>query len=254
MTIGIIGLGIVGQAVATGLCEISDMDLKLLVSERTREKSAALAARYPEKVEVSEDNQDIVDRADWVVLAVLPKQAEEVLAGLRFHEGQKFISLVPTLSLKRASELTGLTQVFDVLPMPFCAKHLGPVAMNPGDEEIGAVLNRMGTLVVAQSADEMACFRTVTCLMSAYYQLLAKSQELFTDAGASPENAEAYIASFFEALAVQAQVRPESLQGLALEMTPGGLNHYIWSHLGEAGMYDLWKKLMGDVLARVKKD
>ena len=254
MTVGIIGLGIVGQAVATGLCEIPDMELKLLVSERTKEKSAALAARYPDRVEVSADNQDIVDRSDWVVLAVLPRQAEPVLEGLRFHPGQKFISLVPTLSLKRAAELTGLPAVFDVLPMPFCAKHLGPVAMNPGDEEIGAVLSRMGTLVVAQSADEMACFRTVTCLMSAYYQLLAKSKELFTDAGASAENAEAYITSFFEALAVQVQVRPENLQEMALEMTPGGLNYYIWNNLGEAGTYDLWKKLMEDVLARVKKD
>lgn len=254
MTIGIIGCGIVGQAFATGLCEIPDMDLKLLVSERTKEKSSALAAKYPDKVEVVAENQQIADRADWVVLAVLPRQAEPVLEGLRFHAGQKFISLVPTLSLKRAAELTGLMEVFDVLPMPFCAKHLGPVAMNPGDEEIGAVLNRMGTLVVAQSADEMACFRTVTCLMSAYYQLLAKSKELFTDAGASAENAEAYISTFFEALAIQAQVRPENLQELALEMTPGGLNHYIWSNLGEAGTYDLWKKLMEDVLARVKKD
>ena len=254
MTIGIIGCGIVGQAFATGLCEIPDQEIKLLVSERTKEKSAALKERYPDKVEIFSDNQKIVDSADWVVLAVLPKQAEAVLESLSFRHGQKFISLVPTLSLKKAAEMTGLTEVFDVLPMPFCAMHLGPVAMNPGNEEVGAVLKGLGTLVVAQSADEMACFRTVTCLMSAYYQLLAKSKELFTDAGASPENAEAYISTFFEALAKQAQVRPENLQELALEMTPGGLNYFIWKDLGEAGLYERWKARMEDVLARVKKD
>ena len=254
MTIGIIGVGIEGMAVATGLLEIRDTELQLLLSERTKAKSAALKEKYPDRVKVFEDNQDVVDGSDWVMLAVMPKQAENVLSALKFHAGQKFISLVPTLSLKRAAELTGLPDVFDVLPMPFCAKHIGPVAMYPGDEEVGAVLRKLGTLVVAQNGTEMACFRTVTCLMSAYYQLLAKSKELFTDAGASAENAEAYISTFFEALAKQAQLRPENLQELAEEMTPGGLNYFIWNDLGEAGLYDRWKQLMEDVLARVKKD
>lgn len=254
MKIGIIGVGIEGMAVATGLLGIEDMDLQLLLSERTRAKSAALKEKYPDRVEVFADNQDVVDGADWVMLAVMPKQAEDVLSALQFRAGQKFISLVPTLSLKRAAELTGLPDVYDVLPMPFCAKHIGPVAMYPGDGEVGAVLKKLGTLVVAESGTEMACFRTVTCLMSAYYQLLAKSKELFTDNGASAENAEAYISTFFETLALQAQLRPENLQELAEEMTPGGLNYFIWNDLGGAGLYDRWKARMEDVLNRVKKD
>lgn len=62
-----------------------------------------------------------------MILSVLPKQAEDVLKELHFRPEQKFIKLVPMLSLERVRELTGeLSVLVDVVPLPFNAKNMGP--------------------------------------------------------------------------------------------------------------------------------
>ena len=75
MTIGFIGTGIISSYVVTGFCKSGREGIDIIVSPRSRDKSAALAAEFPQMVRVARDNQQVVDEAEWIFIAVLPEQA-----------------------------------------------------------------------------------------------------------------------------------------------------------------------------------
>ena len=70
-TIGFIGVGEIAEAIIEGLAAGEDPP-RVVASPRGRERSASLADRFPSLVTVAASNQDVVDAADTVVLAVLP--------------------------------------------------------------------------------------------------------------------------------------------------------------------------------------
>ena len=48
-----------------------------------------LHEKYPEIVSVAADNQEVVDRSDWVFAALLPKAAEDILKPLHIRTGEE---------------------------------------------------------------------------------------------------------------------------------------------------------------------
>ena len=60
-TMGLIGVGVLGTAVITGLCTIPNNSPKqILVSPRNQAKATALAEKF-DAVTVAKDNQAVVD-------------------------------------------------------------------------------------------------------------------------------------------------------------------------------------------------
>lgn len=53
MTIGFIGTGIISSYVVTGFCKSGREGIDIIVSPRSRDKSAALAAEFPQMVRVA---------------------------------------------------------------------------------------------------------------------------------------------------------------------------------------------------------
>ena len=87
---GILGVGELGAAIVTGLCQGTDAAPGILLSPRSAARTALLAARYP-SVSVAPDNQALADRCAVVVLSVRPADAAEVLGKLTFRAGQAVI-------------------------------------------------------------------------------------------------------------------------------------------------------------------
>ena len=117
MKLGFIGTGIITTSVVTGFCESGMENLQIVVSPRNKERAQMLHEKYPEIVSVAADNQEVVDRSDWVFAALLPKAAEDILKPLHIGPEKKFINLVATLSLKRIEEMFGSKEILaDVVP------------------------------------------------------------------------------------------------------------------------------------------
>jgi pyrroline-5-carboxylate reductase len=103
MAYGVIGVGAIGAAIVTGLCENVDDAPKILVSPRNAGITAALAQRFA-TVDVAADNQAVVDGAPVVIVCVRPHVAQTVLAELRFPADRIVISAiagVPVPTLRR---------------------------------------------------------------------------------------------------------------------------------------------------------
>ena len=254
MKIGIIGVGVIGTAVATGFCEADVEGLSLVLSPRGKERAAALKEKYPDKITVAESNQEVVDASDWVILSILPEQAEPELKKLTFRPEQKLINLVSTLGMDRARELVGdLDIIVDVVPLPFNARRIGPVVLYPPVEAAKDLLSHIGDVVAVDTPEQMAILRTVTALMSPYYQLVTSVVDWCQENGMEEEPARKYTTSFFGALSVIASEWDKGLENLANEMTPGGLNWQALTYLKEQDNFRDWKDALDPVLARVTK-
>ncbi len=147
MRLGFIGTGVITSAMVTGFCKADLTALHILVSPRNAEKAAALATAFP-SVEVARDNQDVVDRCDLVVLAVISQVARETIGTLQFRADQRVISLMALFSLSEVEDLVDpATRVCRVVPLPPVARGKCPIVQCPPDSEVRDLLSRIGTVI-----------------------------------------------------------------------------------------------------------
>jgi pyrroline-5-carboxylate reductase len=91
MACGVLGVGAIGAAIVTGLCEDVEEAPKVLLSPRNAGIAAGLAQRFA-SVDVAADNQAVVDGAPVVIVCVRPQVAQAVLAELHFPADRVVIS------------------------------------------------------------------------------------------------------------------------------------------------------------------
>ncbi len=255
LNLGFIGTGIIAESVVTGFCEAGIDGLRITVSPRSRERSARLSAKYPEIVRVAADNQDVVDSSEWVFLAVLPQQAEDVLRTLRFPKEKRFVSLVPTLALSKAREIIGDREfLIDVLPLTFAANRFGPVVVYPAVPEAVELMSHVGDVIAVDDPKQIAILRTMTSNMSTYYMLLTTLVDWCVDNGLDEPAARRYVTAFTGALSRKAASYPGPLRELANEMTPGGLNWQMLNELEEHDCFAPWTRGLDPILRRVTKE
>ena len=251
MKIGIIGTGIMASYIVTGFCDWP-CDHEFILSPRNKERSAFLAKKYP-NVSVGENNQAVLDQCECVILSVLPQNAEEILSSLQFRTDHKVISVIPILGLPKIAEIIGETALLvDFLPLPFISKRIGPLVLYPTCPEIETLLSPLGNLIVVNSAEEMNALRSMTALMSPFYELVYNVVEWGEANHLSEPAAKAYATSFFGALTILAAETEEGkLKELAEEMTPGGLNWQATNYLMENDAFRQWQIALDAIMKRV---
>ena len=103
----------------------------VVLSPRSAERSADLAARF-DTVRVAADNQAVVDEADVVVVCLLPGNAAEVLAGLRFRPDQAVVSAVAGVDVARLREVVApASEVARSIPLPAVATRESVTPVHP---------------------------------------------------------------------------------------------------------------------------
>ena len=104
MKLGFIGTGKITLSVVTGICTSKISFQKILVSPRNRNIAQKLKKRF-RKVSIGKTNQEIVDKCNWVFLAVTPKIGEKILPKLNFRANQKIISFISTINLAQLKKI-----------------------------------------------------------------------------------------------------------------------------------------------------
>jgi pyrroline-5-carboxylate reductase len=126
--LGFIGTGHLASFFVEGLSRV-DAGYDIMVSPRNAARASDLAHRFG--VAIAE-NQQIADRCDLVVASVLPKDAANVLGGLRFRVGQTVLSVMAGVSLSELRDLVAPAQaVVAMMPGLANAFNAGPSAMYP---------------------------------------------------------------------------------------------------------------------------
>ena len=104
MKLGFIGTGNITVAVVNGICGSKIAFKKILVSSRNKSKALKLSKKF-KKVSVAKTNQEIVDKCNWVFLAITPKVGEKIIPKLNFRPNQKIRQILSRYGFREHSIL-----------------------------------------------------------------------------------------------------------------------------------------------------
>ena len=84
MNLGFIGTGKIASSVITGICTSKISFNKIIISPRNKSIAKNLKQKF-KKVIIAKNNQQIVDKCDWVFLSVTPTVGNKIIKDLRFR-------------------------------------------------------------------------------------------------------------------------------------------------------------------------
>ena len=173
LVLGFLGSGVITRHVVTGICRHSNSpEIAIVLSPRNSQVSAELAATWPGCVTVASTNQQVVDSASIVCVAVLPAQCEEVLRDLKFRADHAVLSFVSTSKIAEIQRAVApAATVVRAIPMPPISKGSGPFPMYPRNEHIAKIFADVGTVITLEDETEFSALMSASAIMAPFYHL-----------------------------------------------------------------------------------
>ena len=251
-TYGVIGVGSIAAAIVVGLCEGVDVPPQVLLSPRSADTAAGLAARFA-SVSVAADNQAVVDGSDIVIVAVLPQQIEPVLADLAFEERHVVVSVVAGVDLDRLRTwVAPASRVARSVPLPAVAGRDGFTPVYPPLPEAIALFERLGRALPVEDLASYEALTVSSATVAAHFAFLGAIADWLVARGLDPAAARGYVAATFVGATESLRGSDVDFDELIAEVaTPGGLNEQFARHLREAGALDAVEAGMDGVLTRL---
>lgn len=254
-TIGFIGVGEIAEAIIEGLAA-SEEPPPVVTSPRGRERSASLTSRFPEFVSVAASNQDVVDAADTVVLAVLPQQLAEVAGPLAFRDDQVVVSALAGVPIAEVVAAVGApVTVVRAIPMPPVRNRAVPTVVTPEHPAASALFDRTGGTLAVADEEELAVFSAATGAVSGFLQYLSVVCDWTEEQGVPRESGQRFLRGLFGALAPA--IRDESTpiaDVVTAHETPGGLNEQLRLEVFDDAGTDALSGALDRLHARVRGD
>tara|TARA_B100001996_G_scaffold181809_1_gene138903 strand:- start:3 stop:773 length:771 start_codon:yes stop_codon:yes gene_type:complete len=255
MNLGFIGTGKITSSVVTGICGSNLKYSKILVSNRNRKISKKLSKKF-KKVLVAKTNQEIINKCEWIFLAVTPAVAKKIIKNLKFKKNQIIVSFIATLNLSYIKKAVKVkAQVVRAIPLPFISLRKGPVPICPPNKKVKNFFNKLGSSIEIKNEKLSNNFWAMSGMMAPFYQLLSTKADWLVSRGVNRDNSQKYITSLFVALAEDAVVNSKKdLKYLVKDsQTPKGLNEQGVKELRKAGFYRLTEKTLNSILRRLNK-
>ena len=255
MKLGFIGTGQIAKATITGICTSKISFQKILVSPRNRNIAQKLKKRF-RKVNIGKTNQEIVDKCNWIFLAVTPKVGAKILPKLNFRSNQKIISFISTINLAQLRKIVKKkVKIVRAIPLPPISLGKGPVPICPPDKQVKKFFNQIGTTVEVRSERSSKNFWATSGMMAPFYELLKVLSDWLVKRGIKRNEAQKYITSLFVALSEDSVANSKKhLKYLVSEsQTAGGLNEQGVRELRRSGFYKSLEKSLNSILKRLNK-
>ena len=90
MNIGFLGTGHITYSTILGIFKSNLKIKKIYISPRNKTIAKKLSKRF-KKVTIAKDNQQLINKSNWVFLAITPQVGKKILNKLKFKHGQKII-------------------------------------------------------------------------------------------------------------------------------------------------------------------
>ena len=254
MRLGFIGTGKIASSVITGICTSKISFQKVLVSPRNRNIAQKLKKRF-RKVYIAKTNQEIVDKCNWIFLAVTPKVGKKILPKLKFRSNQKVVSFIATINLSQLKNFLGRKiKIVRAIPLPPISLGKGPVPIYPPDKQVKDFFDKIGTAVEIRSEQSSKNFWATSAMMAPFYEILKVLSDWLVKRGIKRHEAQKYITALFVALSVDsANNSIKHLKHLVADsQTPGGLNEQAVKGLRRAKFYRSLENSLNTILKRLK--
>jgi len=255
MNLGFIGTGKIASSVITGIFKSIISFNKIYISKRNKKISQKLKKKY-NKVFIADNNQEIIDKCDWVFLSVTPNVGNKIIKELKFKSNQTIISFISTITLPQLKKAIKVkAKIFRAIPLPPISLKKGPVPICPPNKKVKAFFDKVGTAVEIKNEKLSINFWSTSGMMAPFYQLLSTMSDWLVKKGVKRDNAQKYITSLFLALSEDAVVNSKKdLRYLVKEsQTPKGLNEQGVKELTKAGFYKSLEKTLNSMHKRLNK-
>ena len=255
MNLGFIGTGTIASSVITGIFKSKISFKKIYISKRNKKNSQKLKNKY-NKVFIADNNQQILNKCDWIFLSVTPTVGNKVIKDLKFKSNQTIISFISTITLSQLrKDLKVNAKIVRAIPLPPISLKKGPVPICPPNLKVKKFFNQLGTTVEIKNEKSSINFWSTSGMMAPFYQLLSTMTDWLVKKGVKKNNAQKYITSLFLALSEDAvENSKKDLKYLVkVSQTPKGLNEQGVKELTKAGFYKSLEKTLNSIHKRLSK-
>ena len=252
MNLGFIGTGNIVSDVIIGISKSKIKYKKIIISPRNKKKALYLKKNL-KNIIIAKNNQDVVNKADWVFLGILPKVGEVILPKLQFSNKQIIVSFMSTtnyLKLKRLIRSKSI--IIRAIPMPPIRLGKGPVAIFPPNKKVKSFFDKIGTTIEIKNEKLSKNFWAISGTMASFYELLNFLSKWLIKKKTNRLDAQKYVTLLYSALAELALINSSKpLKNLVNEQTPGGLNWQGVIELRKSGYYRLLDKSLKKIYKRL---
>ena len=255
MNLGFIGTGKIASSVITGICQSKITYKKIIISPRNKKIAQSLKKKF-KKIIIAKNNQQIIDKSDWIFLSVTPSVGEKIIKKLKFKSKQTIISFISTITLSQLKKAIKVkANIVRAIPLPPISLKKGPVPICPPNSKVKKFFNKLGTTVEIKNEKSSINFWSTSGMMAPFYELLRVMIDWLVKRGVKRNNAQKYITSLFLALSEDAVVNSKKdLKYLVKEsQTPRGLNEQGVKELSKAGFYKSLEKTLNSIHKRLNK-
>ncbi|MGW9175388.1 NAD(P)-binding domain-containing protein [Streptomyces decoyicus] len=251
--IGIIGVGEIGRAIVTGLCEADDKSPEVFLSPRGARAAAELSERY-EGVQICADNQEVVDRAEVVIIAVRRQDRHEALAGLRVDGNKLVINVMAGVGIDDLRRtLATDAPLVRAIPLPAVRERRSVTVTCPSHPEVNSLFEHLGGVLPVTDEAAFNVFSALTGTLTTHYWYLATLTSWAIGHGIASDEAEGYVRSLFPEVGRALSDETRSLHQLAANHeTPNGNNERIRTTWFDPANSEALNKALDDLLADLK--
>ena len=255
MKLGFLGTGNITSDVISGICKSSLKFKQIVISPRNRIKANKLRKKY-RKVYIAKNNQEVLNKSDWVFIGLLPKVAEKILPELNFKKNHTVISFVATLDFSTLKKIINNKKTLvRAIPMPPISLGLGPVVMYPPNKKVKNFFNKVGKSIEIKNEKQSNNFWAISGTMATFYETLKVLSDWLVKKKVNRTKSQEYITSLYFALAGLAleNSRNSLKKFVADSQTPGGLNWQGVNYLRKSGYYKSLENSLNNLLKRLNK-
>ena len=236
MKLGFIGTGKIASSVILGVCKSKIKFRQIIVSPRNKRIANNLKKKF-KKVIIAKNNQDVINKSNWIFLSVTPKVGEKIIKNLKFNSSQTIVSFISTINLSNLKKMIKVkAKIVRAIPLPPISLKKGPVPIYPPNKKVKSFFDKIGSTIEIKNEKLSINFWSTSGMMASYYDLLRVMSDWLIKKGIKRKDAQRYITSLFLALSEDAVINSKKhLKYLVKEsQTPKGLN--------EQGLKEMTKK------------
>lgn len=255
MKIGFIGTGYIAKSVITGILGCKLKINKIFISQRNK-KTSNFLSRKSRKIVIINNNQEIINKSNWVFLSITPTIGNKILKDLKFKKNQTIISFISTIKMSQLKKYIKVkATIVRAIPLPPISLRKGPVPIFPPNKKVKNFFNKLGTTVEIGNEKLSKNFWATSGMYASFYELLSTMSNWLVKRGIKRDKAQKYITSLFVALSENAIVNSKKdLKHLVKDsQTPRGLNEQGVKELRKAGFYRSTEKTLNSILKRLNK-
>ena len=255
MKLGFIGTGKITSSVITGICGSSIKYSKIFISSRNRKIAKGLKRKF-KKISIEKDNQKIVNKSNWVFLAVTPKVGEKIIKNLKFKSNQTIVSFISTITIPELKKMIKIkADIVRAIPLPPISLKKGPVPICPPNRKVKNFFNKIGSTVEIKNEKLSINFWSTSGMMASYYEILKIMSEWLVKKGVKRLDAQKYITTLFLALSEDAVVNSKKELKLLVNesQTPKGLNEQGLKEMTKKNVYKSVINTLNSIHKRLNK-